>query len=91
MDLHIRASATQDYERVLDICISAFTPYHRFLEGRPGRDVFDCRYRGWRQQYSDYLAKISDTDPAVKAYDVADGGARHYFKKYDESSFPRPI
>lgn len=81
MDLHIRASETPAYERVLDICISVFTPYHRFLEGTPGSDIFDCRYHDWREQYSDYIAKISDTDLAVKVYVVADGGARHYFKK----------
>ena len=66
---------------MLDICISAFTPYHRFLEETLGSNIFAFRYHGWREQYSDYLAKISEADPAMKVYVVADCGARHYFKK----------
>lgn len=74
MDRRIRAFEKRDYERVLDICVSAFTPIHRLLEETLGREVFSRRYYDWREQYADYLGKISASDPAVKVYVVEDAG-----------------
>jgi len=74
MGLTHKSIGKPDHERVLDICISAFTPYHRFLEETLGSNIFAFRFHDWREPYSDYLAKISDTDPAVNVHVVVDGG-----------------
>jgi ribosomal protein S18 acetylase RimI-like enzyme len=75
MNCRIRAFEKKDYERVLNVCVSAFTPIHRAFEEALGSKIFDYRYHDWREQYADYLGRISNSDPAVKVYVVEDAGA----------------
>jgi ribosomal protein S18 acetylase RimI-like enzyme len=75
MDRRIRAFEKQDYERVLDICVSAFTPIHRLLEETLGSEIFGYRYHDWRERYADYLGRLPGSDPAVKVYVVEEAGA----------------
>jgi GNAT superfamily N-acetyltransferase len=75
MNCQIRAFERRDYKRVLDVCVSAFTPIHRLFEETLESEIFACRYHGWREQYADYLGKISSSDPAVKVYVVEGAGA----------------
>ena len=75
MNYHIRPYEAPDYERVLDICVSAFTPVYQGFEKALGNEIFSHRYHDWQEQYADYLGKVSDAGPAVKVYVVADEDA----------------
>ena len=68
MICQMRPFEKRDYERVLQICIDAFTPHHHLLEKTLGREIFQLQYHDWREQYADYLGKLPGSDPAVKAY-----------------------
>jgi GNAT superfamily N-acetyltransferase len=75
MTSRIRPFERADCHRVLEICVAAFTPIHQGLEETLGSTIFNARYHDWKQQYADYLAKISDTGPAVRVYVVEEEGA----------------
>ena len=68
MTCQMRPFERRDYERVLQICIDAFTPHHRLFKETLGREIFRLQYQNWREQYAKYLGKLPDSDPAVKAY-----------------------
>jgi ribosomal protein S18 acetylase RimI-like enzyme len=72
--MRIRAYEKRDYDRVLEICVSAFAPIHRGFEEALGSKIFDRRYRDWKEKYAEYLGGISTSDPAVKVYVVEDAG-----------------
>ncbi len=68
--ISIRPYEASDYKRVLDICVSAFTPIHQGYEKTLGTEIFSRRYHDWQAQYAHYLKKIRSDDPAVKVYVV---------------------
>lgn len=68
MICQMRPFEKQDYERVLQICVDAFTPHHRLFEEALGSEIFDLHYHDWREKYADYLGKLPGSDRAVKAY-----------------------
>lgn len=74
MDYQIRAYEQRDYERVLEVCVAAFAPIHQGFEEALGSEIFRQRYHDWKEQYADYLAKISGSDLAVKVYVVETEG-----------------
>lgn len=68
MTVRFRPFEKRDYERVLAICVDAFTPHHSLFEKTLGSDVFRYQYQDWREQYADYLDKLPDSDSAAKTY-----------------------
>jgi ribosomal protein S18 acetylase RimI-like enzyme len=74
MICQMRPFEKQDYERVLQICIDAFTPHHRLFEQTLGSEIFLLQYHDWREQYADYLGKLPSSDPAVKTHVAELGG-----------------
>lgn len=68
MTFQIRPFEKRDYERVLRICVDAFTPHHRLFEATLGSELFLIQYQDWREQYAEYLGKLPGSDPSVKAY-----------------------
>lgn len=73
MTVHFRLFEKGDYERVLKICIDAFTPHHSLFAKTLGSEIFRYQYQDWREQYADYLRQFPDTDTVAKAY-VAEQG-----------------
>lgn len=74
VSVQIRPFEKKDYERVLKICIDAFTPHHSVFEKTLGKEIFRYQYEDWREQYADYLGKLPDTDTAAKAYVAEQAG-----------------
>lgn len=70
----IRPFEKRDYERVLQICIDAFTPHHRLFQEALGDEIFQLRYHDWREEYAEHFSKLPGSDPAVKAYVVEEAG-----------------
>ena len=71
MGLRIRPYEAGDYERVLEICIAAFTPIHKGFEAALGHEIFALRLHDWKEQYAKQLSGI-DPKNAVTKVSVAE-------------------
>lgn len=72
MSYRIRPYETGDHERVLEICIAAFTPIHALFEQTLGRGVFERQYRDWQRDYARTFENITTDDPANRVHVVED-------------------
>jgi ribosomal protein S18 acetylase RimI-like enzyme len=68
MTLEFRPFEKKDYERVLKICIDAFTPHHALFEKTLGSEIFKYQYQNWKEEYADYLGKFPSSDLSAKIY-----------------------
>lgn len=62
MTLTIRPYQTRDYDRVVDICVRAFTPIHAGFAETLGA-MFPLEFPDWKGGYADTLAKLLEPDP----------------------------
>ena len=70
----IRRFEPSDHDRVLRICIAAFTPIHEGFERALGPEIFEREYAGWRERYGVDLLRLA-RDPATQLHVVEEGGA----------------
>lgn len=62
MGLTIRPYEKRDYERVLELCIAAFTAIHEGFEEALGPEVFALEFPDWRGGYADMLTGLLAPD-----------------------------
>lgn len=70
----IRPYAPSDYQRVLDICIAAFTPIHEGFERALGPKIFALQYDGWRERYGEDIKRLTSSAPVTLVHVIEDGG-----------------
>lgn len=62
MSIAIRPYTKADYDRVLDICVRAFTPIHEGFARTLGPQVFPLEFPDWRKGYADMLTGLLEPD-----------------------------
>lgn len=74
MSVTIRPFKKHDYDRVLDICIRAFTRIHEGFEEELGPFVFLLEFPDWRKGYADTLTKLLQPEPGTMVHVAETGG-----------------
>jgi ribosomal protein S18 acetylase RimI-like enzyme len=69
----IRRFEPRDHERVLRICVAAFTPIHEGFARALGPEIFEREYAGWRERYGADLERLA-RDPSTQLHVVEEDG-----------------
>ena len=60
----LRTVQSEDFDRILEITIAAFTSIHESFRSMMGEALYEINWANWKQVHEDYLRTITEGEPA---------------------------